>query len=151
MTSSSAQATATEATLSDGVAHLDSCSVRGLGSWSRACCRCWLNSCGSWYTRQLPKAEMKWLQGWWAQMTHLPIARASIEVVATTSLVLQFTNTCNRQLPFCYHKARVNMGSKAIRGEWINTIWGKGSRRQVMVVWEKAERQGRRRELADMT
>lgn len=27
-------------------------------------------------------------------MTHLPIARASMDVVATTSLVLQLTNTC---------------------------------------------------------
>lgn len=33
--------------------------------------------------RQLRKVEKKWFEGCSAQMTHLPMARASAEVVAT--------------------------------------------------------------------
>ena len=36
-------------------------------------------------------------------MTHLPMARASMDVVATTSLVLQFTNTCGMHIRNCFH------------------------------------------------
>ena len=34
-------------------------------------------------------------------MTHLPMASASMEVVATTSLVLQFTKTCGMHTKSC--------------------------------------------------
>lgn len=34
-------------------------------------------------------------------MTHLPMARASMDVVATTSLVLGFRNTCNHEQQPC--------------------------------------------------
>ena len=43
--------------------------------------------------RQLGKLEKKALLGWSCTITHLPIARASAVVVATTSLMLGFTKT----------------------------------------------------------
>ena len=44
--------------------------------------------------RQFLNCEKNWLEGWSAQMTHLPMASASAVVVATTSLVEGFMNTC---------------------------------------------------------
>ena len=44
--------------------------------------------------RQLEKVPTKALQGCCAQMSHFPMARASMLVVATTSLVLALMNTC---------------------------------------------------------
>ena len=41
----------------------------------------------------LGKLAAKALQGWSAHTSHLPMASASMLVVATTSLVLAFTNT----------------------------------------------------------
>lgn len=48
--------------------------------------------------RALPKfCSKKVLLGWRAQMTHLPMARASALVVATTSLVLGLTKALSGQ------------------------------------------------------
>ena len=44
--------------------------------------------------RQFLNWLTKVLQGWCAQMSHLPMASASMLVVATTSLVLALMNTC---------------------------------------------------------
>ena len=44
--------------------------------------------------RQVEKVPRKALQGCCAQMSHLPMASASMLVVATTSLVLALMNTC---------------------------------------------------------
>ena len=44
--------------------------------------------------RQFLNWEKKRLEGWSAQMTHLPMASASAVVVATTSLVEGLMNTC---------------------------------------------------------
>lgn len=43
--------------------------------------------------RQFLNCEKNWLDGWSAQMTHLPMASASAVVVATTSLVDGLMNT----------------------------------------------------------
>ena len=50
------------------------------------------------YTSALAKPDTNALQGWRAQMSHLPIASASMLVVATTSLVLALMNTCGARL-----------------------------------------------------
>lgn len=67
------------------------------------CCE---NSAVSWKTRQLSNSAKKALQGWSAQISHLPIARASALVVATTSLVLGFTRT----LAGHHHPAHCGLG-----------------------------------------
>lgn len=45
------------------------------------------------YIRQFGNLLKKRFEGWSAQTTNFPIARASAVVVATTSLRLGFTNT----------------------------------------------------------
>ena len=69
----------------------------------RACSRWSLNWAGEAYTRQLEKVLTNALQGCFAQMSHLPMASASMLVVATTSLVLALMNTCPCNQP-CEHE-----------------------------------------------
>ena len=49
------------------------------------------------YTKQLGKVLKKALEGWSCTSTHLPMAKASAVVVATTSLLLGLMNTCRQE------------------------------------------------------
>ena len=75
-------------------ADLSSSCVRGAGSCVWACSRFSANCWGQVCVSVLAKRAAKALQGCRAHSSHLPMARASRLVVATTSLVLALMKIC---------------------------------------------------------